>query len=346
MGTKRLRIAIPPVLGYLGQAYPLSIMAQSNHYLPWFYTNFIHLYYESNLLDAKIQQSTLNFYNYAYKGYDGPINSPWINAAGIDGKIVEGYKGGPIKFITDCIDNRQYVELNVDEFYIPNTYAHGEYEFKHQFMVYGYSMRKQTIYGLGFDKEGKFTELPVTFNDFEKSLMSYKDIEGKLGLYNLWTYNDNANFRFEVRFVRESLREYLESKNLDERISMFINPRKRVYGMAIYEQLLIFLEGWMTGRTSYDIRPIHIMLEHKKCMSSRVKYMIKHKYLSDEFDYIKNFVSIEKMARTGKSMVIKYKLTNDNDIIKRLIELYRQMQLEEYNAIQVVVDSLTERTLP
>jgi len=342
---KRLPIAFPPIYGYLGHAYPLAIMAQSDHYLPWFYSNYIHLYCGSDFPKDMSHNSILNFYSYAFKGYEGPINSPWTNAFGVDGRIFEGYRGAPIEFIIDCIDNGQYVEVNVDEFYIPNTAAYGNNRYKHQLILYGYNMREQTIYGLGFVKNGNMEEIPVKFIELVKSLRSYSDRGDELALCNLWTYNKNASFQFDLSFVKESFIEYLESKNLEERIRMFINPRKRVYGMAIYERLVLFLEGVITGNILFDIRPIHTILEHKKCMSSRIKYMIQHKYLYDQYHSLEKFELIENMAKIAKNMALKYHLTNNKQLIKRIIEIYHKMQQEECNAIHIIVDSLNEKTI-
>ena len=45
-GSIRLPInAIPPVIGKLRHAYPLSILSVNDAYLPWFHSNFIQLFW-------------------------------------------------------------------------------------------------------------------------------------------------------------------------------------------------------------------------------------------------------------------------------------------------------------
>ena len=41
---KKLPLGHAPISSYLSHAYPLSILAQENRYLPWFYNSHIQLF--------------------------------------------------------------------------------------------------------------------------------------------------------------------------------------------------------------------------------------------------------------------------------------------------------------
>ena len=45
MKRKILPTRQPPLMGYLFYMYPMSILANSDRYLPWFYSHFIQLFY-------------------------------------------------------------------------------------------------------------------------------------------------------------------------------------------------------------------------------------------------------------------------------------------------------------
>src|SRR5699024_618791 len=90
------------------------------------------------------------------------------------------------------------------------------------------------------------------------------------------------------------------------------------------------------GRKYYDIRPLHILYEHKKCMVMRLEYM-RNLFNDETFNnIIEGYQEIQKMCLLAKRLLIKYMYTSNwiNDINKLIESIYKMEQQQLYKLIK------------
>ena len=95
----------------------------------------------------------------------------------------------------------------------------------------------------------------------------------KIGLLK---YDNNRRYEFDLNLVLEQIRDYIESNNTSEKFRMLDAPEDGIYGIETYCYLIHCL---LEQRNNFDLRLLHILWEHKKCMLNRLIYMENKGYL-------------------------------------------------------------------
>jgi hypothetical protein len=106
--------------------------------------------------------------------------------------INKGWGGDIIRFITDAVDQGQYVTVFVDKYYIPGSEAYLNYQFPHELFVYGYDLFTETLEVADHMQDSKYVRFQCPFDRFE---------EGYRNLYlEDETYNNNNGMVSLVSF--------------------------------------------------------------------------------------------------------------------------------------------------
>jgi hypothetical protein len=308
-GCKILPIGNPQIMAYQNYAFPLSVLACDDEYLPWFYSNLIQLYY---IADSKVPFTF--FYNGA--SVDPLLSIPMLQNQYLKSQTVINNNIDLIDFIINSIRDGYYLKASVNEFFIPNRRAHCNHNFNHGIMVYGYDYKEKLIYCLGFNERYIFCSSKITFDDFSKAFYS-TGTDSDLYLFK----KNNYKYCFDLSLVTELLYDYLHSDNTSQRLKVNKNPLSNCkFGLEACKYLIEYFKLLQEGRVEYDIRPLHVIWEHKKCMLGRLKYMYDNNYLED-ISYIYNeYSNLEKEALAIRNIFIKWNITNDKSIIVRIIE--------------------------
>ena len=115
----------PPIMGYLHHAYLLSIAMNYPDLIPWYYSNYIQLYYfatSTNKIDFYVNFSIFEkcpFLTYEYIDKETVINNDYIS-------IINSY-----------LSNGYYLCTHLDEFYIPGKGSYKKSTFNHECLIYG-----------------------------------------------------------------------------------------------------------------------------------------------------------------------------------------------------------------
>lgn len=332
-----LPIATPPIIGYLHHAYPLTILAHSMTYLPWLYSHYIQLHCPNNLLDSRHSRTMkFNFYRSPDQRF---TISPYLKVQILNRDLVFKSPTDIVPFIIACIDKGYYVRLTVDEYFLPDSPAYRKRQFIHETLIYGYN--KQTFIGIGYNKQGDYAAYPIAFSELKQAVL-HANLTGHYdpdGL-RLFQYDPHAKYDFDIHLVREHLADLLYACNTSERFRMLANPTDGAYGLATYDCLKHFLASFLSPPFSSDIRPVHILWEHKKCMVERLKYMEMHGYIKLEDGFS---VQCDELARkTGmiRMMLLKFRKTRNQDLIRRMCSHLDVLAEEERGLLQDLLDTL------
>lgn len=333
---KILPITTPPVIGYLHHAYPLSILANEETYLPWFHSNYIQLYCPYNLQNLSSRILKFNF----YRRPDQRVSfSPYLKVQILNRDLLFKSPTDIVPFIIACIEEGYYVQLTVDEYFLPDSAAYQKRSLVHETLIYGYD--KQTFVGIGYNKNGDYAAYPIAFAELEQAVV-HADLTGHYdpdGL-RLFKYDPQAEYDFDIHLVREHLEDFLFAKNTSQRFRMLANPTDGAYGLATYECLKHYIKSFLVPPFSFDIRPAHILWEHKKCMVDRLKYMETQGYLKSEGGFSVQYEALARKTGMLRMMLLKFKITRSPDLIHRVLSNLDDIGEAEQSLLQDLVKKL------
>lgn len=102
------------------------------------------------------------------------------------------------------------------------------------------------------------------------------------------------------------------------------------FGMQIYTTLLNYAKETLEHKVMLDIRPFHLLYDHKKIMTLRLKYLYDNRHLIKlNQEHIDEFTAIELQAKILVNVAIKYNLTKDTSISESLQTLITNIENEE-----------------
>ena len=325
---KHLPVAESPIrcLQYL--SYPLNILANDNDYLPWFYSNYIQLAWNRDL------SSLLTFY------YFGDVpdwrNILWIDYQSFHKNIFALNNIDISSFIVNSINEGWYFYTSYDEFYIPDTLVYNTQHFIHDFLIYGYNLEDQTYSILGYTRDMVMRKRKIGFGDFRKAFLAgindYRVI--------LMKKRKNFYYNFDIRNVYAMLSEYLYAKDTSMNYSAYRNPDPdKVYGMEIYKYLKMYFEK----PDSFDMRPLHLFYEHKKCMTQRIKYMNANGFLI-HCEYLNDiFIKIEAKCLILRNIQLKYIVTKNKRNIEKILHELHEIETAERNGIEIALEEIKQK---
>ncbi|PZD96849.1 hypothetical protein DNH61_06530 [Paenibacillus sambharensis] len=264
MDGKSLPIGSPLIKTYLHWAHQATIIAKHDKYLPWVYSNFVQLYTISDEREIKVD----------YLSYDGPYpRFPGITMNWFERKLFTDAQIDLKHFIVTCIDNDKFVEVSLDEYYIPVKSSFQHTHYVHPTLIYGYNLNKQTYLAVGFDNAMIFREIEIAFSDLANGFY-YSEWAG-IGFLNTETPIEytNSSLEFNLPLIKRYVHDFIHSSNSFPNL-----PRKSsCLGAETYNEIGRKL---MDSRLSDDIRSFHIFHEHKQIMLLRLSYMLENSIVS------------------------------------------------------------------
>lgn len=145
----------------------------------------------------------------------------------------------------------------------------------HELFLYGYDLDSAVFYALGYQGPGIPGEQTVTFKDFVQAYTSasalitanYADCHWMHFDYQL-EYKAN-HYPLDLELIIQSIESYLQSTEFD------LMPGT-VCGISVYGLLKDYYHNWFHSLTAFDVRPFHLLWEHKNLMCKRIDFIQKY----------------------------------------------------------------------
>lgn len=261
---KLLPVQMPLAYAYQFYAYPLTILANHAKATDWVLSHYVNVVYEHSWKTAPVPFA---FYTYDYS------QSPWLETLRLNREWCTSTPGRTVDdYVREAIDRDFYVYLTLNFRYIPDRIAYDRaQDYPHDIMIYGVDDQDGTYSVLGFDHEIMYRSTRLPQDDLLTAYTSmgsdpYYDVP-----FTMYRYNDRGEYTFDLRFVADSIEEYLESHNCSAHYQSLRDPWwDRAYGMATYDVLQSYLDEYHAGSVEYDIRNLQVLWEHKRMMVARL----------------------------------------------------------------------------
>lgn len=304
----------------------VQIRGNENVYVHWLYRNFIQI-----SCDISSVNRPLDFFYGVEKDWHFHWVNYFLNTNEIPLQYVNAY--GAMAFIHDCIDSGKYIELRLDQYFIVDREEYHTSHFLHQNLIYGYDDRKKQVYMLGYENAGKMKKTTISYKDLKYQLVKKKCVTE---IYVIEYKPEAYALEYNPKYILKMIGQYLDKYNSSFDFGHLIEPRKRVFGMACYDELLS--DKGMQLLLS-DRRVLHLLYEHKALMRERLKYLgfygaIPKKRLAL---CVENYSEVVNLAFNIQNLALKYEINGDEKIPMKIAEKLKRMRDVEKEVLSAII---------
>lgn len=286
-------------------AYYISAVSSKQDFWLWFHNNYLQLYCRTDYFGA-----WFDFYV-----FNPLIYCPNISNYRIPRDFIYNRFDSISDFIIFSLEHDYYVYLTLDEYYLPEANRYQTENFPHANLIYGYNTNKQTFNLAGFLKKGKYSSIEVSFSDFENSyhsvpLDSYDSVMCFKAIDNHWS--------FDIDMLINLFEDFILSKNTSERCREVGYLRNCLFGLEVYNVLQEYLNKVILKEFKLEIKPFHILYDHKKCISDKLVFLKENLHLDIPENILREYKAIYEVTLLTRNLVIKCALTKDNNILNKV----------------------------
>lgn len=315
-------------------------------YYNWLYSNYIQLHCDKYLgTHGNISDVELDMFNGFKKRGNYLINHPFLFTECIE-KADILYLTDIMKFIIRSIDNDKYVQLMLNEKYVPDRPLYDRNDFAHLNLVYGYDKNKEILYLMGYNNDGYYIDSEITFENFYLAVSSgIPDADKVKEDYIICISISSPDLKYDINvdLILTFLQDYLNGYNTYKRYDLInSSPNDRIFGIDIYDCFKNYYYSLV-----YNKRIIHSFIEHKFLMLKRIEYLYNNGIYSED-DYIKLndiFTSVYKKTDKLRNLLFKESIililqNKANNKKEKIINLIDEIKEEEIIAFNLLINVL------
>ena len=334
---KKLPVTYPMITSWQWHATLFSILSNDDNAKKWIFSNYIQLrcyniqeiFTGDEMLLADIMP-----------GSSSLTECPYLITSIMTNKQIESYTGNILDFIIKTIDLDGYVYGVFDEAKIISDFD-TEYKFPHELFIYGYNLDEEIFYVGDFTFKDHYSYNTVSFKDVEKGYevisapddhMFKDDYKGTRGLYVIFKNTDTPYYEIDLRFIRDTLREYLNSVDTKDHYRMMRNRfNDMTFSINVYDRVLERIKYQMSlPEPDFDIRALHLMYDHKVLMFERIRYLMAQGHLKYNEDLILGYKTVVRNMLTARNLLIKISINgniSESEKIKSYFEMAKEKEL-------------------
>ena len=300
---------------YLGVKTELS----ENQYFDWLFSNYIQIKLNENWCDKN--SVPIDYDIFPKKNYSNYTLHNLIDFNHESERTIEAYGLNILEYIIIQINNDSYVDIKLNEKYIPNRKAYQNYDFTHPNLIYGYHEIDKKLFIMGYSIIDKPILSEISFDTFWEAFNHCDSRD-----YHVLKYNpDKSTYKLDLELINSSLESYISGRNTSNDYSRISVPGTEIYGMDIYAELI--KNSTTINAFMKDDRIAYLLFEHKKIMRDRINYLTARKIFNhnDISDINKSMLEIYYKSEIIKNLVIKFKIYKDQDIINRITVLMKEL---------------------
>lgn len=337
-----LQVCDPPITAYHYHASPLAVALVDPEAYKELYSNYIQAFTIMRQDDG-CEDTICNFR--IYVPFKREIFFPSLHVFTAENARLE-LGNDILDYIRIHLKNEYYLDINVDNYYIPKTARYQKYHINHPVLVYGMDDERKIVNIMAFASPvdvAKFVRLEVSFEEFLYAYNSNEIEPGLLngvGTYRIITFKRRPGpFIVNIDRIRCHIYDYLNSVDTVSREYPF-SERWLKYSMGIdtYEKLIYFYNYAARIKKYTLITEMYMFHDHKTLMKSRLEYLMRNKILKVSDIIMSDFYEISDLAEILIELNIKanYKLEMNVDNgkeMKGIIKNFEKIRDLEINAL-------------
>lgn len=237
-----------------------------------------------------------------------------------------------VDLVRYMLQSGYYVIGFYNEYYIPGKKAYGEYNFWHDYILYGYDDEKQVFQSAGYLKDGKYKAYEISYKNYFEGVCHL----GK-ECADFWFYRMKEDYRVEVKpdQILRGLKDYLNSTYKPKEDGM---KKAYYFGIAAWE---MYADYMLQEKYRYmDLRFSRAFMEHKVIMLNRLQVLYEEGYLKDEEIVLRYKSEIAEKAGTIHLLCLKFNQVEDPKIRVRLHDRIHLINRKEVRILEEVIKML------
>ena len=309
-----LPLADSPINYYLRFTIPLGIAFLDEGFEDYFYSTHLQI-------NAIRNGKYLNLYSQQIPSVKNYIKVIFSKKHMNSDKLLE--------HILMKLNDGYYIGIFLDWFYMPNRKSYGNQHFAHREYVYGYDLDTEELLVIGYSNKEIIEKSRMKFEDFKVAAYEARQRRTLCEL-TYYKHKKNVEYKFDFEATYKGLKSYYESKlTFGDRwraqgCHMFLRERITLgafdHGMNTHKYLVDLIQKEFDEEKDYKVSiKLSGFFEFKKCMLKRIIYMKNKGYLSDIDDLISEYSYVVKQYETFRNLYLKYSLTNNAEILFRII---------------------------
>lgn len=357
MSTNRvLPMVYPPITSYPSHANLLSVLLGHEKALPWIHNHYIQLY-------GVRKDKEVPWFDFYATGTHWNL-CPWIEEFRIGRALIDRKWTSFTEFIVDCVETGYYVCATVDRFFVPGHRSYQRSHVAHEIFIFGFDLENQNVDVADFFANGKYEYRKATFGQIEQGFRGVSASYSPCGDDDTWDYLRGADmlcptdfleevgggYSFDIEQLKMLLDDYLHSRNTFApmwscipQVAVVHNSVETVYGLNCYNLLREFLEDCVgDGVYHIDIRPFHLLWDHKKAMLMRIEYLGTNNILRDARGIYQRYKAIERESLINRNLALKCLITGDRGILTRIDERLRRIVEKERSVLRLLLRNLAK----
>ncbi|MRN57279.1 hypothetical protein [Paenibacillus monticola] len=316
-----LNLITPPIIGRLDVTYPMIAILNHKNGWDWVNNHYVQLWGCDPLA------GDMDF-NFVHTLKRAPL---------LDFEIIDSVKSSElIELLIDKIDHEYYAFIELDDYYLPDKAEYHKSPYTHVNFLYGYDRENKLLDTVGFNAQWQYSTMKIKFAD---ALIAYEHSIKKKILF-LKT-NHNANYKFDVDLLKRQINDFLNSENTAlplNQLHKHLLGKGYLLGINAQKNVKLYFEKFISEKLEYDIRPIHILWEHKKCMRMKLEYLNDNGYLSNP-DLTNEFIRLEKSYLDLRSWFLKYDLSKNEKNIGKITSAFNKLiDIEQEALVKLLVE--------
>jgi hypothetical protein len=299
---------------------------------------------------------------------------PWLGNDVLQEIKVREVDGADPDYILDFVEQKinigHYLYVFLDEYYLHNKRAYQQYRHLHPSLVYGYDHNKRKVLAVGFESKdylSYFTNLTFDYDAFDEAYREarrYVDSNPEYDTAMVTLLKPRelvGDYPFTTGNLLSALDNYLTSNGDTSKLYLMrsrvlrldapVWDRERVktevkFGMAVYDDLIVGLEGLLRGQSLVYHNHIHLLFEHKRAMLERLNFVCS-KIVSTAVltGLIEEYAGVVRQFHNVKFKMLQTQARGDSgvardQVVKDLISLISAARKEEHEILSRLHDYL------
>ena len=260
---------------------------------------------------------------------------PLLEKYGVPKAFVRSLHGKLHEFVVEAIDGGYYLSTFIDQFF--RDVRAGNAVFRHPLFIYGYDAVSRIIMIADNFEHGKYGRKEIAYEQLDQGfdLVSEELWEVSVFLYKV----KPVHYEFVPDYVREQLEDYLHPGRGLCYFNRTVCPdpfheddeylNEVFFGMDCYDLLDRCLGEILEDNPEYsrrDWRSLAQLCDHKHLMARRYGYMVERGYAEEDAALHERLAELERQCRIAQNMYIKFAISGDTKIIRRLRERMKDIR--------------------
>lgn len=255
---------------------------------------------------------------------------------------------GVIETIKYYLNNKRYVRLLMDFYYIKNSpwYCDDEHLLHWMPIIIGYDEEKKVFFLCDNLFNGKYEMIEVTFDEVINARKGHEN-----EIIECCYFDEKIDFELSIDDLKTLIRSYIDGDCYINKNYVTYNredvklQRKELFGIQVYDIMINLVDELYVSDLAYDVKTFHVMLDHIRVCNVMMKWLKNMKFVENvdvgtlDWATEKYNELLEKTIEI-QNLYIKFSITNgenEKESLLKKIKFNREMEINVLQKILTII---------